>query len=101
MGVGVASKDGSEEWRAGGEDDFVSLYLLIIAGKGHVKKVLVFSQLSEGDTDVAFKVVPPQTKLFCTPHFNLLSLTLVSLSSQLFCSCSELLCLRTALNTIS
>ena len=93
MGVGVASEDGSEEGRARREDDFVGLDLLVIAGKGHVEKVLVFSQLSEGHTDVAFKVVPPQTKLFCTPHFILLSLTLVSLSSQLLSFCSELLCL--------
>ena len=79
MLVGILSQDISEPGRAGGEDHFVGLDLFVIAGKGHVEEVLVLSQLSEGHTDVAFKIIPPQTKLLCTPHFTVRSLTPVGL----------------------
>ena len=48
VGVGVASEHASEEGRAGREDDFVGLDLLIIAGQGHVEEVLVIPKLAEG-----------------------------------------------------
>jgi len=79
MGVGVPAEDRPKEGTAGGEDHFVGLDLFVIAGKGHVEEVLVLSQLSEGHTDVAFKIIPPQTKLLCTPHFTVRSLTPVGL----------------------
>ena len=62
--MGVLAEDSSEEWRACGEDHLVRLDLLVVAGECHVKEVFVLSEFSEGHTDVAFKVIPPQTKLF-------------------------------------
>ena len=65
MGVGVAAENASEEWGAGREDDFVCLDLLIIAGEGDVKEVLVIPQFTEGKANVAFKVIPAKAELFC------------------------------------
>ena len=48
----------------------MSLDLFVIAGKSDIKEVFVLSQFSEGQTDVAFKIIPPQAKLLCTPHFS-------------------------------
>ena len=62
--MGVPAEDGSEEWRTCGEYHFVRLDLLVVAGEGHVKEVFVLSEFSEGHADVAFKVIPSQTKLF-------------------------------------
>ena len=38
--------------------------VIVLAGQSHIKEVLVVSQFTEGDTDVALEVVPPQTELF-------------------------------------
>ena len=77
----------------------MSLDLFVVAGKSDIEEVLVLSQLSEGHTDVAFKIIPPQTKLFCAPHVTVLSLTAVRPPLVLFCF-SEAGCLQTALGRL-
>ena len=56
-----------EEGAAGGQNHLVGLHLVIITSKSYVKEVFVVSQFSEGNTDVALKVIPTETELFC-PH---------------------------------
>ena len=67
MGVRVPAEDGSEEGRAGGEDDFMSLNLLIITCQGHIEEVFVLPQLTKSHTDIVLKVIPAQAELF-TAH---------------------------------
>ena len=63
MLVRVPPENVLEERTAGGEDDFVSVDLFIIAGQGHIKEIFVFSQLSERSADVRLKIIPFETKL--------------------------------------
>ena len=52
----------------------MGLDLLIVTCQGHIEEVFVFTKLSEGDTDIALKVVPAQAELVrrhfdCLYHF--------------------------------
>ena len=49
--MAVASQHGAEEGGAGGQDDFVGLQLLVVAGQGHVEEVFVLSQLPKCTTE--------------------------------------------------
>ena len=49
--MAVASQHGAEEGRAGRQDDFVGLQLLVVAGQGHVEEVFVLSQLPKCTTE--------------------------------------------------
>ena len=46
----------------------VGLNLGIITGERNIKEVLLFSQFSEGNTNVRLKVVPLEAELFGGPH---------------------------------
>ena len=63
VSVWVFPQNRAKEWRACRKYHFVSLDLIFIAGKGHIKEVLVVPQLPKGNTDVGLKVIPSQTKL--------------------------------------
>lgn len=71
MLVRVPPQHISEEGGAGGEDHFVGgdLLLAFPASQRHVEEVLVLPDLSEGQADVAFKIIPLQTELF-SRHFE-------------------------------
>ena len=61
----------SEEGGAGGEDHFVGgdLLLAFPTSQCDVEEVLIIPDLSEGQADVAFKIIPLQTELF-SRHFE-------------------------------
>ena len=46
----------------------VGLNLGIITGERNIKEVLLFSQFSEGNTNVRLEVVPAEAKFLCGPH---------------------------------
>ncbi len=52
----------------------VRLDLGVITGQRNIKKVLLFSQLSEGNTDVRLEVVPLEAELLGGPHCQALDL---------------------------
>jgi len=64
----VSSEDGAKEGTAGGEDHFVGLQLLILAGNGDIEKLLLVPDVSECRADISFKIVPTKTKLFRVGH---------------------------------
>jgi len=64
----VSSEDGAKEGTAGGEDHFVGLQLLILAGNGDIEKLLLVPDVSECRADISFKIVPTKTKLFGISH---------------------------------
>ena len=66
--VRVLLENGSEERRAGRQDELVSLDLSGATAKSAVKEVLLLPDLPEGHTDVALKIIPTETKLFTRPH---------------------------------
>ena len=45
-----------------------------------VKEILLFSEFSESDTDVAFKIIPAQTKIFTGAHRSLVESELSALN---------------------
>ena len=49
--MAVASQQGAEEGRAGGQDDFVGLQLLVVAGQDHVDEVFVLTLLPKCTTE--------------------------------------------------
>ena len=57
-----------EKRGAGSQDHFVSLNLLVSAGKSHVSEVLLLLELMEGVADVHLEVIPTQTKLLYLKH---------------------------------
>ena len=63
MGMGVIPQDTSKERRASRKDDFVGLNLAVTYRQGDIKEVFFFPDFSEGDADVALKVVPAKTEL--------------------------------------
>ena len=63
MLVRIPTKDVPEERTASREDDFVSLHLGIITGKGDIKEVLLLTEFSESNADVGLEVIPPQAEL--------------------------------------
>jgi hypothetical protein len=66
--VGVAAQNVAEEGGAGGQNDLVGLQLLlIITAQSYVEKIFVIPELAECHTNITFKVVPSQAKLF-RPH---------------------------------
>ena len=67
--VRVLLENRSEERRAGRQDELVCLNLPGAAAEGAVKEFFVFSDFSKSDTDVAFKIIPPQTELLIGSHF--------------------------------
>ena len=65
----LSPQDLPEERGAGGEDDLVGRDLLVrVAGQGHVEEIGVIFQFSECSTNVLFKIIPLQAKLFIC-HF--------------------------------
>ena len=70
MGMGVAPQHTSEERRARRKDDFVGLHLTIANRQSDIKEVFFFSDLSEGDTDVALKIIPSETEFFLIHDFS-------------------------------
>ena len=60
MVVFVTPQDGSEEWRAGGEDELVSGHLVISTGQSHVIQIILILQLSQRPADVLLEVIPLQ-----------------------------------------
>ena len=57
-----------EERRAGGQDQLVCLDLPGTTTQGAVKKVFLFSDLPESDTDVALKIIPAKAKFLIWAH---------------------------------
>ena len=62
--VRVPPKHVSEERRTGGENQLVCLDLIVITGQSHVEQFLVLADRLEGDTDIAFKVIPFEAEFF-------------------------------------
>ena len=62
--MGILSQDISEPGRAGGEDHFVGLHLVVVTRQSDIKEILFFAQFSECNAYVGFKVVPPKAELF-------------------------------------
>ena len=68
--MGVLLEDGPEEWRAGRQDELVSLDLSGATAESAVKQILFISDLPEGETNVALKVIPAKAKLITGAHHN-------------------------------
>ena len=66
--MGVIPQDTSEEGRASRKDDFVGLHLTVTYRQGDIKEVFLFPDFSEGDADVALKVIPAKTELLARSH---------------------------------
>ena len=66
--MGVLLEDGPEERRAGGEDELVCLDLSCSTADGAVKEIFLLSDLSKGNTNVTFEIIPPQAKLLTGTH---------------------------------
>ena len=66
--VGVLPEDGPEEGGAGGQDELVCLDLSGSTAQGTIKEVFLLSDLPEGDANVAFKIIPAETKLLTRTH---------------------------------
>ena len=82
----ILLENGSEEWRTGRQDEFVCLDLPGATAQGAVKEVFFLPDIPEGKTDVALKIIPAQTKLFCGSHSLQISTLLVSILSPVsFC----------------
>ena len=64
----VLLENGSEERRAGRQDELVCLDLSGATAKSAVKEVLLLPDLPEGQANVALKIIPTETKLFICPH---------------------------------
>ena len=81
----VLAQDASEEWRAGRQDNLVSLDLSGATAESYVKEVLLFSNLPERHTYVALKIIPAKTKLLIRPHgCNIMKITTLS-ENELSC----------------
>jgi len=61
--MGVLPQDVAEEGAASRQYHLVGLHLAVITSQGNIEEVLFFSQFSESDTNVRFKVVPPKAEL--------------------------------------
>ena len=66
--VGVLLEDGPEEGGAGGQYQLVCLDLPGTTTEGAVKEILLLSDIPEGHTDVALKIIPAETKLLTCTH---------------------------------
>ena len=66
--MGVLLEDGPEERGTGGEDELVCLDLSCPTADGAVKEIFLLSDLSKGNTNVTFKIIPPQAKLLTGIH---------------------------------
>ena len=66
--VRVLLENGSEERRAGRQDELVCLDLSGATAKSAVKEVLLLPDLPEGQANVALKIIPTETELFICPH---------------------------------
>ena len=64
----VLLKNGSEERRAGRQDELVSLDLSGATAESAVKEVLLLPDLPEGQANVALKIIPTKTEFFICPH---------------------------------
>ena len=62
--MGVIPQQRPEEGGAGGQDQLVCLDLPGATAQGAVKEIFLFSNLPEGYTDVALKVIPAKAKFF-------------------------------------
>ena len=69
--VRVLLENGSEERRAGRQDELVCLDLSGATAESAVKEVFLLPDLPEGHTDVALKIIPTETKLLIGTHFKL------------------------------
>ena len=70
MLVGILPEDGPEERRAGRQDELVCLDLSGATAESAVKQILLFSDLPEGQTNVALKIIPAKAKLITGAHHN-------------------------------
>ena len=70
MLVGVLLENWSEERRAGRQDELVCLDLSGATAESAVKQILLFSDLPEGQTNVALKIIPAKAKLITGTHHN-------------------------------
>ena len=59
----VTTEHISKECATSREDHFVSLDLLNITNKSHIKEVLVLPELSERPTNVTLKVIPAEVEI--------------------------------------
>jgi len=66
----IVPQDSSEEGRAGGEDELVSLDLTVANRKGAIEEIFLFSKFPKGDTDVAFEIIPAEAKFLAGRHFQ-------------------------------
>jgi len=73
--VRVLLENGSEERRAGRQDELVCLDLSGATAESAVKEVLLLPDLPEGHTDVALKIIPAKTKLLTGTHQYYMSWT--------------------------
>ena len=55
---------GTEERRAGRQDQLVCLDLSLATAQSDIEEILLLSDLSKSRTDVALKIIPAETKLF-------------------------------------
>jgi len=79
--VGILLQHSPKERGAGRKYKLVSLDLSGPTTQGAVKKILLFSDFSEGQTDVTLKIIPPQTELLSRAHLVLAGLVSAELSS--------------------
>ena len=52
----------SEEGRTGGDNNFVSLQLRVLAGESHIEEIFLLPQVPEGGAHVGFKIVPAEAE---------------------------------------
>ncbi len=76
-----------EEGGAGGQYDLVRLYLVGLAGQGHVEKVPIVPEVLEGVADVSLEVVPFEAEFLLFRHLYLITKFFIATQKRWqFCS---------------
>ena len=57
-----------EEWTTGGENNLVSLNLVVLTRQGNIEEIFIISEFSKGNANVRLEIVPTQTKLLTRTH---------------------------------
>ena len=64
----ILLQNGSEEGRAGRQDQLVCLDLSGTTAQCAIKEILLLSDFPESNTDVALEIIPAETELFIAAH---------------------------------
>ena len=83
----VPLQDAQKERTRGDKNYLVDLHLLtILTGQGHISKLIVLSQVSNSQSDIAFEIVPLQTMLFISfSHLFLSKYSILFVGQKGFC----------------